>query len=92
MKLGSELLHSKKTLAGLEKRLELLEIHFPNVRKWYADVMYTLRGSGACADDVLDSLSLGISSAELPGPLTPIPEISENDSMGLPMMIWFPGR
>ena len=82
--------HSKRTTAGREERLELLEIHFPPVRKWCVVVMEEFRRSGNGADDILDALALGMSAAELPGQLTPIPESPEKDSRGLPMRIWHP--
>ena len=89
---GRVLRHSKRTTAGREERLELLEIHFPPVRKWCVVVMEKFRRSGAGADNILDALALGMSAAELPGPLRPIPESPEKDSRGLPMRIWHPGR
>ena len=54
--------------------------------------MEKFRRSGAGADDILDALALGMSAAELPGPLRSIPESLEKDSRGLPMRIWHPGR
>ena len=73
-------------------KLEFMEIHFPPVRKWYVVVVEKFRRSSAGSDDILDALALGMSAAELPGPLRPIPESPEKDSRGLPMRIWHPGR
>ena len=83
---GQPMQSSKKSKAGVEERLKLLEAHFPQVRG-----ALERNASGKVArDDILDAYAAAWSAWRMArGKAHYVPERPELDSRGLRMGIWF---
>ncbi len=83
---GEPLERSKKTEAGREERLRLLEKWFPDVR----GALETTTAKGVGMDDIVDAYAAAWSARRMAaGKATYLPQQPELDSRGLRMGIWF---
>ena len=81
---------SKKTKAGITKRLELAAQHFPIVHKIYATILQDTLRKTVLADDIVDAIGLavaGVLALQFPANWHQIPFPIVYDSKGLPMRL-----
>lgn len=81
---------SKKTKAGITKRLELVAQHFPIVQKIYATILQDTLRKTVLADDIVDAIGLavaGVLAQQSPANWQQIPFPIVYDSKGLPMRL-----
>lgn len=79
--------HPKKTEAGYQERVTLLEQYFPRARELIQQALDRYKRSEVARDDVVDALVAAV-AAQL-GTLTGIPATPEPDAQGLPMQIMY---
>lgn len=79
---------NKKTAAGQQQRLQLLEKRLDMAGKLYAQARQRYPRGQLAADDILDALVLAI-AARHPHKMTSLPEHPPRDEQGLPMRIVF---
>lgn len=82
----SPLLTKKKSRAGLEERLAVLERYCPEARACFSDCEAAYRRKDVARDDVVDAM-VGAVTASLMPRLATFPERPARDGEGLPMEI-----
>ncbi|MGD9899965.1 MAG: DUF429 domain-containing protein [Calditrichaceae bacterium] len=79
--------NSKKTIPGINERLQILNNVHPSFTEIYNTALSRFRRSDVAKDDILDALILAVSAASPPEKRRSIPEHPENDANGIPMKI-----
>ena len=88
---GSSMRHRKKTGAGFDERLALLERFHPSAGRDFVQIRAEFRCWDLADDDILDALAAAITASADPRALRTLPEVPATDSFGLPMeMVYAP--
>ena len=82
---GSPMRHSKKTGHGFDERGALLERFHPSAAKCFGEIRTGYRCWDLADDDILDAMAAAITASADRGALRTLPELSVEDSCGLPM-------
>jgi len=87
---GAPMVHSKKTRAGINARLDALERHIPQVRRIVGEAYLEHGGFEAQRDDILDALVAAVCAVHAADCVT-IPASPPLDDVGIPMeMVYWP--
>ena len=88
---GRPMRHSKKTGRGFDERLALLERFLPSAVRCFGHIRTGYRCWDLADDDILDAMAVAITASADRGALRTLPELSVEDSCGLPMeMVYAP--
>lgn len=77
--------HAKRTEAGQNERLDLLEVRYPGAREVVTYAQKAFRRHLFERDDVVDALAAAVVARDGDGEYASLPELPEHDSHGLPM-------
>ncbi|MGD9487539.1 MAG: DUF429 domain-containing protein [Calditrichaceae bacterium] len=87
---GQPLKNSKKTIHGVNKRLQILNNIQLSLPKIYNTALSRFKRSDVARDDILDALILAVTAASPPEMIKSIPEHPDKDAYGFPMEILYP--
>ena len=88
---GSSMRHRKKTGAGFDERLALLERFHPSAGWDFVRVRADFRCWDLADDDILDAMAAAVTASADPRALRTLPEVPATDTFGLPMeMVYAP--
>jgi predicted RNase H-like nuclease len=87
---GHPMLHNKKTEAGYQERLDLLNRLYPASVKLIQQALANTRRSKVARDDIVDALILAVTAKLATSQLASLPANPDLDSTGLPMQIVYP--
>jgi predicted RNase H-like nuclease len=82
--------HNKKTGAGREERLNILQHYRPDARKIVSAIAAATLRKDVAWDDIIDALVLAISAGLAPTGLNTLPEVPPRDHYGIAMEIVCP--
>lgn len=86
---GRPLTHGKKTVAGRQERLAVLQGSFSQAEENFDAIRRNFRRSAVADDDIVDAMGLAINGWAKGDRLDSIPDSPEWDDLGLPMAIVF---
>jgi predicted RNase H-like nuclease len=83
-------IHSKKTVLGIQERIEILQALFTHSERLYRSILGEISRKDIAPDDILDAMVLAISSHSFHNRLVSIPPDVQTDEYGIAMEMVYP--